>query len=157
MNPHVSSDSVKSKDDGNAIKFNNEVNFIGSFRSTIQKICNILSLNFEVVLNEFKILMENAYPENRDINKYPGADELRNIFMKITGDDRSYIQLSNFLDIIQILPASEASAERIFARMRDIYNKKQTLLSVSSLKSNLILSFHAQKVRLMNFGNDNSG
>ncbi len=154
--PHVSSSSVKTKNDENAIKFDKEIKFIVSFRSTIQKICNILSLDFECVFAGFKILMENASPENNDIHKYPGPIELRDLFLKITGDDRSYIQLSNFLDVIQILPASEASAERIFARMRDIYNKKQTQLSVKSLRSNLILSFHAQKIRTMDCEIENS-
>ena len=149
--PHVSSGNVKNKNDENAIKLDNEMKFINSFSPTIRKICEILSLDFDNVFNGFEILMQFAEPSNRDVSKYPGPLELRNLFVEATGDHRSYIELSHFLDIVQVLPASEASAERVFARMRDLYNKKQTNLSVQSLKSNLILSFYAQKVRTMDF------
>lgn len=106
-----------------------------------------MNLNFENVFNGFEILMKYYNPSNKDIDKYPTSIQLHDLFLEITGDDRSYIYLSHFLDILQVLPASEAAAERIFARMRDLYNVRQTNLSGNSLKNNLIVSFEAQKIR----------
>lgn len=67
--------------------------------------------------------------------------------MKYSGDLDSYIILSQFIEILQTLSASESAAERIFARMRDLIDSKQTRLSAKSLRSQIILNFYADQIR----------
>lgn len=55
--------------------------------------------------------------------------------------------MGKFIEIIQTFPASESAAERIFARMRDILNEKQTRLSAKSLRSQIFLSFYTDQIR----------
>lgn len=66
---------------------------------------------------------------------------------KHSGDLESYIIISRFIKILQTLPASESAAERIFARMHDIINEKQTRLSEKSLRSQIILSFYVDQIK----------
>ena len=47
--------------------------------------------------------------------------------------------------LLQVLPSSESGAERVFARMRDIFHKKQTHSSPKSLRTNLIVSFYVDQ------------
>lgn len=107
-------------------------------------------------------MMYHYFPPNADIKAYPGPMELRSNLKEHVNDMVYYISLSKLIEVLMILPASVAGSERIFARMRDLYNKKQTRLSPESLHSNLIVSFYKQKCIFddeiieydLNFGND---
>ena len=46
---------------------------------------------------------------------------------------------------ISLIPASEAQSERIFAKMRDIYNEKMTRLQPETFRNQLILAFYAKE------------
>ena len=87
--------------------------------------------------------MDYYEPSNDEIYDYPRKKNLRDTFLRHSLSSDSYILLAEFIEILQVLPASKAGAERIFARMRDIHDFLQTRMSPQTLKSNLILSFYA--------------
>ena len=136
---------MASQSEKNAQIYNYEIDFISSFQSSIEKICKILKFNSDIISECFKLLMYHFIPINDKLSEYPQYQEIRQFLYDKVGDTTKYIIFSRFLDIIQVFPASEASAERFFARMRDIYDVKQTRLSSSSLRSNLILGFYEEQ------------
>lgn len=87
--------------------------------------------------------MNHLVPQNNDIHQYPSSSELKNILSHYSSNETIYIDIARFVEFLQVLPSSWAGAERIFARMRDIFSKNQTRLSPKSLRTNLIVSFYA--------------
>ena len=160
--PHIPLVSLDPDDNDSNEKYDKELDFILSFKGTIKKLCKKLKLDSAIVFEAFKLMMYHYFPPNDDIKAYPGPMELRTNLKEHVNDLVYYISLSKLIEVLMILPASEAGAERIFARMRDLYNKKQTRLSPESLRSNLIVSFYKQKCIFddeiieydLNFGND---
>ena len=88
-------------------------------------------------------MMQYYKSPNNNIKSYPQDFELRSFF-KRAEESNTYIPFSHLIGSLQVLPASEAAAERIFARMRDVYNQKQARLHPETLRTNLILSFYAE-------------
>lgn len=140
--PHIPLISIDPDDQEANQKYDNELDFITSFKKTLEKTCSKLHLNFDVTYTAFSLLMKHYSPPDNDIESYPKAEELKELLKKHVSDKKYYISLSKLIEILQVLPASEAGAERIFARMRDLFNKKQTRMSAVSLRSNLIVSFY---------------
>lgn len=147
--PHVSAnEALKNKESQE--KFDNEVGFFEKFSEVIQYLCSKLEFDETLILNSFETLLKCYFPSNDDIHKFPKARDIRTLMKKNSGESESYIAISEFIEIIQTLPASESAAERIFARMRDLLNIKQTRLSAESLQSQIILSFYADQIKKEN-------
>ena len=146
--PHVSLEYAITNEERIKV-FNNETKFISNFDQTIKMICEILKIDNNIILECFETFMNHYTPKNDDINDYPHLNDLRNFFLEMAGDELKAVFFSRFIDILQIFPASEASAERIFAKMRDIYNQKQTRLTPSSLRTNLILAVYQEQQRML--------
>ena len=143
--PHVTEEEAMHDADSAAL-LDNELGFIDSFSQILEKLARKLELDSGVIKELFKNMMQNYTPQNAYIHKYPKSIDLRKHF---NGSEplQSYIMFAYFINALQVLPASEAGAERIFARMRDVYNPKQTRLSPESLRTNLVLSFFAEESR----------
>ena len=133
-------------DADSAALLDNELGFIDSFSQILEKLARKLELDSGVIKELFKNMMQNYTPQNAYIHKYPKSIDLRKHF-NVSEPLQSYIMFAYFINALQVLPASEAGAERIFARMRDVYNPKQTRLSPESLRTNLVLSFFAEESR----------
>lgn len=145
--PHISLSSIDPKDTKSKKIFDDEIQFIKSFEKTIIKICNKIKADSQAILSAFEIMMNHIIPINNEIHQFPRAGELKYVISDYTSNQTSYIDLAQFIEMLQVLPSSEAGAERVFARMRDIFHKKQTRLSPKSLRTNLIVSFYAEQER----------
>ncbi|KAK8837456.1 hypothetical protein M9Y10_036453 [Tritrichomonas musculus] len=145
--PHVEKNDILDPNDANAIMYDKELSFINSFKSTIEKICHIISYDSEAIWSFFKLMMMYYHPSDCDILKYPGEDELLYFSNNYAGGNRFYIIFSKFINILQILPSSESGSERVFARMRDSHSEKQTRQSAKSLRSNIIVNFYADEIQ----------
>lgn len=145
--PHISLANIDPYDQKTKKMYDDELHFIQGFEKTIKKICSKIKLNSRIVLKSFELMMNHYEPPDNDIHQFPSASDLERVISKYSSEKESYIDLAQFIEILQVLPSSEAGAERIFARMRDIYNKKQTRLSPKSLRSNLIVSFYEYQER----------
>lgn len=143
--PHVTSDEVLKDCEKKA--FDKEVAFFEKFSDTLDYICQKIDLDKTIVFNSFETLLKYYHPDDKNIYNFPRARNIRSLMMKYSGDLDRYIILSQFIEILQTLPASESAAERIFARMRDLIDSKQTRLSAKSLRSQIILSFYADQNR----------
>ena len=145
--PHIPLSNIDPHDEKSKKIFDDELHFIQGFEKTIKKICSKINLNSKKILKSFELMMNHYEPPDDDIHQFPSPSDLERIISKYSSEKKSYIDLAQFIEILQVLPSSEAGAERIFARMRDIYNKKQTRLSPKSLRSNLIVSFYDYQER----------
>lgn len=143
--PHIPLSAIDTSDEESKRKFDNEMKFIHSFEKTIQKIYAKMKLDFKTVLTAFDIMMKHYVPANDEIHQFPSPQELKSLISEYSSNETMYIDLAKFIDLLQVLPSSEAGAERVFARMRDIFHKKQTRLSPESLRTNLIVSFYVDQ------------
>lgn len=82
---------------------------------------------------QFELLMYYYFPPNSSIKVYPGPIEIHEVLIKYAPQKIYYISLSKIIEALHVLPASEASAERIFAQMHDLFNKKQTRIKKKML------------------------
>ncbi|KAK8891391.1 hypothetical protein M9Y10_028599 [Tritrichomonas musculus] len=140
---HVSSISIRDLNDPKLRLIVSEIDFISSFDQIIEETCGKLGFDTKVIKEAFEIMMDYYEPSNDEIYDYPRKKNLRDTFLRHSLSSDSYILLAEFIEILQVLPASKAGAGRIFARMRDIHDFLQTRMSPQTLKSNLILSFYA--------------
>lgn len=131
--PHVSEeDATKSLE--NATLLIKETEFIDSLKPTIIEICRILKIQQDLVLVAFEYMMKFFTPKNSEIKEHPTLLEIHKCFDPIL-NNLHCTTFHNFIEVLSILPASEASSERVFARMRDMLNIKQTRLSAKALRS----------------------
>ena len=99
-------------------------------------LCNAWNINDTSVLKVFRLLtrQHNLFEE-----KFITFEELIKILPDITDKDtKNFMQFINYL---RIIPASEASAERIFAEMRDLYSDREKSMKPETLRSALIMNF----------------
>ena len=143
--PHISLANITNEEE--ARRCHEETNFIKSFREIISKVCKIVEMNFEVIFDTFQYLLQHYKPSNDNVEDFPKLIDLNETFKNYGKGEFAYVKLSQFIEILQILPASEASAERVFARMRDIHSTLQTNQTAETLRTEIILSFHAEEAR----------
>ena len=96
----------------------------------------LLLASFEKMLLQFEI----------DDKKSSSPDPIDYFHLKKLLTDIEAIDISDFAKKLWIIPASEATAERIFAKMRDLYNTVQTRMSPETLRSNLILFRYSKEM-----------
>lgn len=145
--PHVSLSDIGPLNNENNLLLQKETEFINSFSEIIKKISKMKPFNTRDAIRAFNFMMCHYHPENKNINEYPSVFELEPLFKNQQHEDGIYVTLSKMISFLQILPASEASAERVFARMRDIHSDKQTRLSANTLRTDIVLSYFADEER----------
>lgn len=104
-------------------------------------------MNFEVIFNTFQYLLQYYKPSNNNVEDFPKLIDLNETFKNYGKGEFAYVKLSQFIEILQILSASESSAKKVYARIRDIHSTLQTNQTAETLRTEIILSFYAEEAR----------
>lgn len=110
----------------------------------IDFLCEAWGMKHTVIANLFLTITKS---QHKFEEKYPTTSELLDILSECSM--KNYLEFDRFIQRIRILPASEASAERIFAGMRDQIDEKMHRMKPETLKSTLVINYEESKNRIL--------
>ena len=118
---------------------------VGDITEKVQFLCDSWKLEAQKVIEVF---LEITKKERIYHEKYATISDL--LTFKIKVDPNKMNEFDAFITRLRVLPASEASCERIFAMMRDSFNYKMKSMKPDTLKSTLVLNFHNFRSKIIN-------
>ena len=77
-------------------------------------------------------------------DKTPSDQHWVEVFTELKNRDISQKQIIKLIEYIFCLPGTNASTERVFSQMNNLWTEEKTQLRVSTLKSLLILKFNVK-------------
>ena len=118
---------------------------IENIKNTIENLCNIWDI--PNVDEQFIELMDKG-DFVKDATELSVRQRKYDWLKLHPGDDDNAENLENFENYIKIIPATEASCERTFARMRDLKNENMSNLSNDSIRDELIIKAQMNETTL---------
>ena len=82
--------------------FDDELQFLRSFKSIIIKICTKIDFDSRPILTAFEIMMNHFVPVNNEIHQFPSDIELKNVISKYSSNENCYINLDKFISMLQV-------------------------------------------------------
>ena len=108
--------------------------------SKLQQVCAIWKIDAEVVSG---LWSELTVGERNFTHKYLTKLDIMQFFPD--EKTKEVVMFVDFINRIASLPASEASSERIFAEMRELFSEKSTQLTPETLREVLIMNYVTKK------------
>ena len=123
------------------IKRNERLSFL---TQKVNQLCKSWNIKGSIVMEVYNVLTQHNIPA---VKKFIKKGEIQWILQKY--DQEKITIFSDFVNRIQILPASEAAAERVFARMRDLYSYRYSNMKPETLKESLVINYNYSLEQLL--------
>lgn len=117
---------------------------IRELKPKISFLCDAWNIETNSIIDLF---LELTKKQHIFAEKYPKKSELLDILPQTK--DTCIIIFDRFIQRLRVLPASEASAERIFAAMRDLFNDKMKRMKPDTLRSTLIINYNTSRNKIL--------